>query len=430
MSTVALPHRVLELLAKLSRQIHETHIRAGAHAKATHERFNVFTTLLSEADEVRLHTRFLHCLLDPNGLHDCGPVFLNLFFATLNEIPGLDHKDMKVCLTVPASGQHWKVTKEQSRPPHGQIDLLLERPGFGIAIENKIHAREQDRQLAAYSDYLKHQHGASWRMIYLTVDGKKSETHEDNPYLRISYRDHILVWLEKCLRETYHVIPVNQLLQQYRKVVRTITGKTIETSAMKPITDFILQNPDIIRYRQQIVDSVNEARADFLDRLVDGVSRELRNHGFKTSFRENHSGGRFGLDRYGDMLLFPPNAAFIDAPFVFCLEHDSDLQKILVGITTHLVRDRPGPQDANLYQRMDAILVADSQARAYHKDKGNTAWPTGWHDILPADDAAFAELIKTPLPDTVAKVSEAVLYHVELVERVYRDAKQSGVSAQ
>lgn len=425
MPHAVIPQSALDQLARLTKHIREAHIRSEAHAEATHDRFNVFTTLLNEGDEVRLHTRFLHCLLDPNGRHDCGSLFLELFFATLDEVPVLNHHDERVRLDLPPSKKPWTVGKEQPRPPHGQIDLLIERAGFGIAMENKINAAEQHLQLASYAAYLKKKHDAAWRLIYLTKDGKKSDTHEGNPYIRISYREHILAWLEKCLRETYHVIPVNQALQQYRKVVRAITGKTLDASAMKPITDFILQNPEILQYRQQISDAITEARAAFLDQLADGISVELRKHGFEAWLRQDLRAGRFGLDDYGDLFLKPTNSAILNPPFVFCIENDSNLYELAVGITTHLFQNRLTAEDLNLFKQMDALLIADAEARDYHKAKGNAIWPTGWHVILRTDDAAIAELTKTPLSVTVTKVCDAVLRHVELVEQVYLDVNRA-----
>ena len=41
--------------------------------------FNLFTTLLKPNDELRLHSRFLNFLLNPNGEHCQGSLFLDLF---------------------------------------------------------------------------------------------------------------------------------------------------------------------------------------------------------------------------------------------------------------------------------------------------------------------------------------------------------------
>jgi len=223
---------------------------AEAHAKATHERFNIFSTLLKETDEVRLHTRFIHCLLDPNGTHDCGSLFLDLFFQTLTTEGVLDRNgnallnesDQKpVDFKHLSHGRQWTVHKEASRSPHGQIDLLLESSGFfGIAIENKIHAGEQENQLSGYGNYLRSRYEENFfHLIYLTLDGKPGTTAGDHQYLRISYERHVLHWLEACLRETYSIVPINQTLIQYRAVVRKLTHQTLENEFMKPVHDFI-----------------------------------------------------------------------------------------------------------------------------------------------------------------------------------------------
>src|SRR5438046_832839 len=88
MNEPTFPTRALEQLLEMLR---EAETRADERSKVTHERFNVFTTLLEAHDEVRLHTRFLHCLLDPKGCHDCESLFLDLFSATLAEFPGVNH---------------------------------------------------------------------------------------------------------------------------------------------------------------------------------------------------------------------------------------------------------------------------------------------------------------------------------------------------
>ena len=91
MAEPIIPPETLEHFRILSQKLRDESIRACERAKATHERFNVFTTLQRQEDEVRLHTRFIHYLLNPDGGHDCGALFLNLFFATLTEHPVLNH---------------------------------------------------------------------------------------------------------------------------------------------------------------------------------------------------------------------------------------------------------------------------------------------------------------------------------------------------
>src|SRR5438034_3421349 len=131
MNEPTFPTRALEQLLEMLR---EAQARADERAKVTHERFNVFTTLLEANDEVRLHTRFLHCLLNPQGWHDCDARFLKLFFDTLKKRPALDHEGKKTPIDFPDPDESWKTENEFHIPDVGRIDILLKKhPKFGIA---------------------------------------------------------------------------------------------------------------------------------------------------------------------------------------------------------------------------------------------------------------------------------------------------------
>ena len=275
MSELHLPTYELEQLLEKSR---EAQARADEHAKATHERFNVFTTLLPAHDEVRLHTRFLHCLLNPaDGSHDCGTLFLNLFFATLKERPGMDDKDQEVSIDFPQPNEKWTFEKEAYRAGFGQIDILVEHPGFGIAIENKIYANEQTEQIARYARYLESRH-VPGLVLYLTLDGKVSETHESKPYIRISYANHILDWLEKCLRETHDKIPINQVLQQYRAVVLKLTGKKLNKNMFDKLIDKIVGSKESLKAFYALRDLESAVQTELIAQLDEHLNSLATKH--------------------------------------------------------------------------------------------------------------------------------------------------------
>ena len=48
-------------------------------ARLTGENFNIFRILKIERSEVRMHSALLAELLNPNGSHGCGNIFLELF---------------------------------------------------------------------------------------------------------------------------------------------------------------------------------------------------------------------------------------------------------------------------------------------------------------------------------------------------------------
>ena len=399
----------------VTKMIAEAHIRAEERAKAAHERFNVFTTLLGENDEVRLHTRFLHCLLDPKGCHDCGSLFLDIFLAMLKENPGLNDSDELIPVEIPEVDEEWSIGKEVPCPPHGQIDLLIKRARFKIAIENKINAGEQNRQLAGYYEFLRKRPADTAWLFYLTKDGKKSVTHEGAPYVRISYANHILPWLEECLRESYRMVPINQGLLQYLEVVRQITGKTLQSTAMKPIAEIITQYPDLFRYRKQIQKATDMACANFFDRLANGIQKELQGE-FNV---RPHPHQRFGVHKYGTIILTTERF-----PFEIWIEYAMSETFVAFGIAGHFDTNPLSDDQSKLFKRMDELLIADAGANGIEKPDANGNWPTGWaYLIKDITDESLADLMLEPIHKTASRICEKIRKYFALLEQIYVEAK-------
>lgn len=412
-------------LLKLMKLLTDARTRAEERSRVTHERFNVFTTLLSAHDEVRLHTRFLHCLLDPQGTHDCKGLFLELFFATLVEHPPLDHDGKTPMAWEPVPTlDTWTVQKEAS-VSEGQIDLLLECAKCGIAIENKIWAGEQADQLSRYARYLSRRHGPRGRLIYLTLDGKGAGSHGDSPYLRISYVGHILPWLEKCLQASYSFIPINQVLLQYREVVRQLTGQTLNAALMDTIANFILQYPDIIRQQPQIAAGINQAKIVFLDRLAGGVQQGAP-IGYQVRLRPDMGQLSFGQHDNGALIITPPPMSPLHgAAFEIWVEHISKWHGLVVGIECKAGKAKVEEAERQRLSEMNRLLDTQSCDTGYHKADPHklwdgTEWPTGWHNIYhPIDHACLASLLEQPFDQVVSYVWEAIISHVELLEKIY-----------
>jgi hypothetical protein len=399
---------------------------AEAHAKASHERFNIFSTLLKESDEVRLHTRFIHCLLDPSGSHDCGPLFLDLFFESLAALGVKDKIGKELDFKSLAKTSSWTVHKEASRPPHGQIDLLLESSGFfGIAIENKIHAGEQTAQLSGYGDYLRRRHGDSFHLIYLTLDGKEGYTAGDHGYLRISYKHHILDWLEACLRATYNIVPVNQVIIQYRAVVRRLTHQTLENEFMSTVLDFIRENPELVRHQNIVTQAVNAVRAEVLDGFAAGIIKAVMEFAGDAKINPSVYGGRFGLDPCGSLWITPhPNSDLLKFPFHIWLEIWNE--RILLGMKVPDGRHRLDADTQLLLAEMNRLMTEDkerSESRVPWTNNG--AWPTGWDEpVKPLNDGVIADWMRLGMDSEIARVSEAIRSHISLLERAYTAAKK------
>lgn len=408
---ISISDPVLATFSQLGTKLSNAHIWSEAMAKATHGRFNVFTTVLKATDEVRLHTRFIHCLLDPKGSHDCGALFLNLFFETLNAKECLSPKNKSIKFDLPSEKAVWTVFKEASRSVFGQMDILLESAGQGIAIENKIGASEQDNQVSCYANYLESRFPEKALVIYLTLDGKKSLTAGDKTYLCISYADHVLAWLEKCLQATYQIIPINQVLLQYREVIRQLTNQTLDAENMKPIVEFVRANPDIIRFRSEIALAAEEAIQVTWDEMELQITESCP-EGYSIEVSQEVGQGRFGKNTRSALIIRPAEGSqLLGANFDILIEHDDmsgNFGGNELGIGIVLV---PGFEaNAGFKGEMSKLVPINGETTG--------RYPFGWVTLLRGlDDKSFPELTRTlNFPELNAQIWD----YVKKVEEAYK----------
>jgi len=356
-------------------------------------------------------------------------LFLNLFFQTLVELPPLDSAGNPVEWDPLPPDAGWKVGKEVS-VNEGQLDLLLETPGLGIAIENKIWAGEQPDQLKRYACYLQRCHGKAGRLLYLTLDGKRAASHGVANYLRISYQEHILSWLEKCLQATYRFIPINQVLLQYREVVRGLTGQTSDQALMNQLTDFIVQHPDLLRQRQALNLAFDQVRGAFLDRLVKRL-RETLPAGFSTSWNPLTPQKSFGQQDTGVLVIeLPAERSLPLRGAHLCLLHIPRWRGLAVGIGW--LHQEAMPETTRVFfHHLDLRLKENGRLTGRIKADpqvlwDGTQWPTGWHNIYhPMDDTCLAQLLERGLEEVATEVWSRIEEHVTLLEREIDEIQKS-----
>ncbi len=258
--------KVVQSLVNIASEIGKIEHARKVRLKATHGRFNLFTTILEAHDEVRLHTRFLHMLLNPTEHHDCERLFLNLFLEILLDPKVVDHEgnavDLAKLIETLKQDKFIYGNNEESRSPYGQFDLFLEFEGHIILIENKVRAGEGDQQLERYASFLEKEVKKTSVLLYLTLDGKASDTAAGNTYYRISYETHILKWLKKCLQATYSYVNINQALQQYESVINQLLGNTLEASDMDKIKKLLKAEEGIMMHADQIAKALHAIRSE------------------------------------------------------------------------------------------------------------------------------------------------------------------------
>jgi hypothetical protein len=189
-----------------ARELEHLSVWQRAQQKALKSRFNVFTAVLKYNDEVRLHSRWLLYLLNPEAEHDCGALFLKLFVDTLREKGAKRHKDGQYEETdrMDDELQHFPTNDELDRmgevgafesygvkvgkgprTEHGEPDIQIKSPGVLVVIENKTRPGEGEGQVGRYANYCReHCEGRDQQflLLFLTPDGSSAQSageHED-----------------------------------------------------------------------------------------------------------------------------------------------------------------------------------------------------------------------------------------------------------
>ena len=223
------------------RQAAELVSHSNELARTTGARFNLFQILKIGHYEVATHSPILAELLDPNGSHAQGPVFLELFLGadTISHRQGSEWRfDTSTAVVHCEYGIGVKTDSAG-----GRIDILItDGRGRRIAIENKINAVEQDNWVERYLDFL----GPDGLLIYLTLDGvAPQEVHERacaDDLIQLSYASHITRWLKDCRKEAATVPVVRESITQYLHLIERLTNQNPDTHMTENLAAAVLND--------------------------------------------------------------------------------------------------------------------------------------------------------------------------------------------
>ena len=212
------------------------------------ENYNLFSILRIEGSELK-HSALIANLLDPEGSHGCGDAFLRAFFEIALKDLAYPFEDC----TLPHSYTEY-YTGPIAGDTGGRIDILVKSSHYGLIIENKIYAGDQDKQLTRYDNYGKETFGADgYLLVYLTLygcDASKESTAtksaEEVGYLRLSYAEDILRWLEQCVRLADNKPLVRESLNQYIRTIKQLTYQDMNQEDIKKIIDLAVDYPEVV----------------------------------------------------------------------------------------------------------------------------------------------------------------------------------------
>ena len=237
------------------------------HEAGRREPFNVFTVLRAAHDEVNLHSRFLHALLDyrisPQSPKENLRDFLESVFSE-DDVPDIS-PDIAL------------VERERDN-----VDILVRDPSSNqaVVIENKIQAIDQPGQLQKYDKQLKHR-GYTSRLIYLSLDGHEPEEHSHGnlDVDCISYRDNLPDWLERCQKRAFDEPALRESIHQYRRLIAKMTGSDQGEAYMNELGGLLHDDNNLV-LAFDLNKAITKVRVELLTKLWneirDGLKLEVK----------------------------------------------------------------------------------------------------------------------------------------------------------
>lgn len=244
--------------------------------------FNIFSILKLERKEVKNHSLFIYELLNINGSHGKGDLFLKLFFK---KVLKLEHYDeLKSCV----------VKREDSTKYNRYIDFTIETDKHQIGIEMKIDAKDGEHQLYDYYQELKERQKNEQKAIlyYLTLYGqepsersikKSRQKLTTNQYKQISFDIEIIDWLEECIKESATTATVRELLIQYLNSIKNITHNSHSKDQIMEVTNILTQG-DNLKVYLEAEESVLEAKIQLQLKFFLNLKEKLNKDGLEFEF--------------------------------------------------------------------------------------------------------------------------------------------------
>src|SRR5471030_114350 len=234
-----------------------------------HRRFNVFDSLREPHDEVRLHSRFIAALIDPDH-HKLAPDALHALLRILE---------------IPLPGQAaFSLSNARVRTEEKSIDILVTNDKQqALIIENKIHANDQDKQLRRYYQAMLGERYTDIYVVYLTIDGHEASeasldglSTELGPRLQnISYDYHIRTWLSEVERIAVREPYLRESVNQYAAVIDRLTGNDLPEEYMDELVAILLTN-DHMKSARDIRTAYTQALIALQERVWIGLLEDFQ----------------------------------------------------------------------------------------------------------------------------------------------------------
>lgn len=243
------------------------------------DEFNVFRAMRTSTDEVRLHSRFIASLLDPDAPHGLGTLPLELFLKEI-KVPEYIYQGIIDARRIDIYPNY------QRKAEHEHIDILIKSDTHAVIIENKINAADGLEQIKRYYVQITQKEAYAKKNVaiyYLAREGKNPSEYSTmdiaNRVVAIRYEKEILGWLRKILESRRGENPVYAYIEQYSETIKDIAMCSDEVNERKELLEkvgslndnelksleYLLQNEKHIRWH-----ALDEYLRAVIDKLSDG----------------------------------------------------------------------------------------------------------------------------------------------------------------
>ncbi|MBC5774341.1 PD-(D/E)XK nuclease family protein [Pontibacter sp. KCTC 32443] len=237
---------------------------------------NIFQLISSTYYKENFHSDILHAILDPDGRHKEGAMFLHTFIDFINE------HSMRVSVRR-EEYQNAVVERET-----GRIDISIKDVSSkkAIIIENKINdAVDMERQIPRYVEHLNRRGFEVDLIVYIVLNGNKQpNTHDWSQQERDSILPKVFPvsaynetpgdfyngWLTKCEKQTQNIDTLF-LLRQYNNLIAHLGGKNMN----KPLMEEFLQDM-LVEDKYNAAISLNAMLQDLIQYRRDKIIDEFR----------------------------------------------------------------------------------------------------------------------------------------------------------
>ncbi len=224
------------------------------------KRFNVFTALYKDNEEVRLHSRFISYLLSPKSGHGMNDVFLEIFIREILKI-NEEEFDINGCEVIP---------NEFNKKEEDEIDILIKniKKKEVIIIENKLDAKDSFHphkgegykgQLERYFNETKDKncYMESKIFVFFLTQHRQPDDNSigilknnfENWKGAIFYGNQIREWLEKCINKIpSEKLLVKEFIQQYLNLINKMTHNDLTKEERLELKEKVAENLESIKY--------------------------------------------------------------------------------------------------------------------------------------------------------------------------------------